>query len=120
MDKKEYICIACPIGCHLTLTVKGKDQLIVEGNKCKRGEVYAQEEYFAPKRVVTATCASESVILPRVPVKTTAAIPKDLINELIKEIYQLNLKIPIKRNQIIIKDFQGTKVDVVTTRSINQ
>ena len=34
---KELICICCPMGCHLSVDIENKK---VNGNTCKRGEVY--------------------------------------------------------------------------------
>jgi CxxC motif-containing protein len=119
MVNKEYICIACPIGCHLSLEIKENNEIKVSGNKCKRGIVYAQEEYLAPKRVVTATCQTNSKIYTRIPVKTDNAILKEHINDLIKEIYKLNLKVPVKRGSVVITNFKGSGVNVLTTRGTN-
>ncbi len=118
--EKEYICIACPIGCHLKLTVEGGvpgGQLIVSGNKCKRGEVYAVEEYSEPKRVVTATCRIGLENLERLPVKTTKPILKDYIDSLLTDIYALKLSPPVKRGQTVISNYKDTGVDVVAARS---
>ncbi|MBI9106371.1 MAG: DUF1667 domain-containing protein [Spirochaetales bacterium] len=115
--EKEYICIACPIGCHLKLHVGADKSLEVSGNKCKRGEVYAITEFSEPTRVVTATCRLGLENLERLPVKTTKPILKDHINPLLKEIYSLKLEAPIRRGQTIIKNFMNTGVDVVATRS---
>ncbi|HAK45620.1 MAG TPA: molybdopterin oxidoreductase [Spirochaeta sp.] len=120
--EKDYICIACPIGCRLKLTADG-GKLVVSGNKCKRGEVYAIEEYSEPKRVVTATCsigmdkAVSGFKLERMPVKTTKPILKDQIDSLLKDIYALKLKPPVKRGDVLLKDYNGTGIDVVATRS---
>jgi CxxC motif-containing protein len=115
--EKEYICIACPIGCHLKLNVNEEEKLEVRGNKCKRGEIYAVEEFSEPKRVVTATCSIGLEQLERLPVKTTKAIPKDHISALLDEIYKLKLSPPVKRGQTVIENFQDTGVDVVAARS---
>ena len=36
--KKQLICIACPMGCHLEIDID--DDYKVTGNKCKRGIEY--------------------------------------------------------------------------------
>lgn len=122
--EKEYICIACPIGCHLKLTIdagadSSAEDLTVSGNKCKRGEVYALEEYSEPKRVVTATCRLGLENLERLPVKSTKPILKDQINSLLKEIYSLKIDTPVKRGQIIIENYNNSGVDIVASRSAN-
>lgn len=114
---KEYICIACPVGCHLELKDEN-GEIEVSGNKCPRGDKYAREEYVAPKRVVTATCNTEG--LERVPVKTTDAILKEHIPGLLKDLYELKLKLPIERNAVIFSNYKDTGVDVVTTHSMKK
>ena len=118
MIEKEYICIACPIGCRLKLTAEADGtQITVSGNKCKRGEVYATEEYSEPKRVVTATCRIGLENLERLPVKTTKPILKEHIDSLLTEIYALKIQAPIKRGEVVIKNFKGTGTDIVASRS---
>ena len=41
--KKEMTCISCPVGCRLTVYEKD-GKIIIEGNACKRGEVYGISE----------------------------------------------------------------------------
>ena len=36
MEKRELICIGCPLGCPLTVTMEG-EQITVAGNLCKEG-----------------------------------------------------------------------------------
>lgn len=117
--EKEYVCIACPIGCRLKLTAEN-DKLTVSGNKCRRGEAYAVEEYSEPKRVVTATCFIGLKSLERLPVKTTKPLLKEHIDSLLKEIYTLKLTPPIKRGEIIIENYKNTGVDVAAARSAKQ
>jgi CxxC motif-containing protein len=115
--EKEYICIACPIGCHLKLNIDSDKNMNVSGNKCKRGEAYAIEEFSEPKRVVTATCAIGLKNMERLPVKTTKPILKEHISPLLDEIYALKLSSPVKRGQTVITNFRNTGIDVVAARS---
>ncbi len=120
--EKDYICISCPIGCRLKLTAPdkkaAKEDLAVSGNKCKRGKAYAIEEFSEPKRVVTATCRIGLENLERLPVKTSSAIPKEYIKPLLEEIYKLKLSRPVKRGDVVIKNFKKTGVDVIASRSV--
>ena len=38
MERKELICIGCPLGCNLTVEMDGGQVLSVNGNTCKRGD----------------------------------------------------------------------------------
>ena len=127
---RELTCIVCPIGCPLSVEEgAGDGALTITGNRCKRGNVYAQEEIRAPKRVVTATCAIEltaagtasqlSLTAPRrLPVKSSAACPKKKINELLEDIYRLKVKLPVKTGQKLISDWKGSGIDVVAVRTL--
>ncbi|MCD6397211.1 MAG: DUF1667 domain-containing protein [Spirochaetaceae bacterium] len=120
--KKELICISCPIGCRLTVEYnedkRDYDSIKVSGNLCPKGEIYGKEEILAPKRVVTATASIESRIQKRLPIKTIEAIDKDLIFDLLKEIYSLKLKPPVKIGDTIIKNFKKSGVDIVATANL--
>ena len=44
MEKRELICIGCPMGCPLTVTLDGGAVVTVQGNTCPRGDAYARKE----------------------------------------------------------------------------
>jgi len=128
MSEREMVCISCPLGCRLTVRWDpgaGSDPqspddraLQVEGNKCAKGELYAREEVLAPRRVVTATVRIRGGRTVRLPVKTTAALPKQEIPGLLDRIYRWELEPPIVLGQKLIEDIAGTGVDLVATRSV--
>ncbi|MDR0721771.1 MAG: DUF1667 domain-containing protein [Treponema sp.] len=125
-------CIVCPLGCSLQVIPEppGTEGLTITGNGCQRGAAYAQEEVRSPKRVVTATCAmspaaGEDTLKTgvlgaprRVPVKTVLPCPKEHIPELLADIYQIRLTLPVKTGDTVIADWRGTGVRVVAVRSI--
>ncbi|MBL8967369.1 MAG: DUF1667 domain-containing protein [Spirochaetaceae bacterium] len=132
---QELICITCPMGCHLTVEKVADGELSVSGNRCPRGVVYAREELFAPKRTVTATaraaraCSGEAACAPsgearlggaprRVPVRSTAAFPKDKVPALLEAIYALEVELPVESGKVLLADALGTGIDVIATRSI--
>ena len=41
METKSFICINCPLGCPLTVTVENGEVKSVTGNTCKRGSYRA-------------------------------------------------------------------------------
>ena len=55
MEKRELICIGCPMGCPLTVQLEDGEILSITGQTCKRGEVYARNEVTNPTRIVTST-----------------------------------------------------------------
>ncbi len=44
MEKRELICIGCPLGCPVTVSMEEGRVLSVTGNTCKRGDDYARKE----------------------------------------------------------------------------
>lgn len=108
----KMICIMCPLGCELNVEKKG-EEIIVTGNSCVRGPRYAVDELTCPKRVVTTLVKTLNGVLP---VKTTAPVPKDKVNDVIKEISKITTKCE-KIGDIVIKNVLDLNVDVVITAS---
>lgn len=111
---KELTCIVCPRGCHLVID----DNLNVSGNFCKRGENYAKNEITRPMRNISSTVIIKSNIINRLPVKTSANIPKDKIFEVMKEINKVIVSAPINVGDIVIKNVLDLGVDIVATRTV--
>ncbi len=116
--KKDMICISCPLGCRITAEWNNESDITVTGNKCQRGIVYGKEEILSPRRVVTATININSSWLSRLPVMTTGTIPKGIIDSLLNKIYQIDLEVPIVRDDIIIENIGNTGINLVATRSV--
>ena len=85
----------------------------VEGNTCKRGVVYAENECTHPTRTVTSTVRTESGKM--LPVKTASPIPKELIFEAMKKINLAVAKDSAVIGDTIIEDLLGTGISVVVT-----
>lgn len=122
VNKKEMICIVCPIGCHLNIVenLESEDGYEVEGNKCPRGKIYGIKEMTCPTRIVPTTVAIENAFLKRLPVKTDKPIPKELIFECMEIINKAVVKAPVKVGDIIIGNILGTGVNIVATRSMDK
>jgi len=120
MNKKEMVCIVCPIGCHLTVTKDDSNPsgYSVTGNTCIRGIDYGIKELTNPTRVVTSTIKIRNAHLKRLPVKTNGAIPKDLNFECMKIINSIEVEAPVKMGDIIVKNILDTGIDLVASRSM--
>lgn len=116
---KEFICIVCPRGCHLK--VEGKDGVLnVEGNSCPRGKAHAINEYTCPKRVLTSTVAISGARISRLPVISSAEIPKDMISKCLEKIYEIQVKAPVHEGDIICSDICGTRCNIVSARDLDK
>ena len=118
MEKRELICIQCPMGCPLTVTVHDDGKVTVEGNTCPRGAAYGEKEVTHPTRTVTSTVVLEGGEIARVSVKTASDIPKEKIFDVMAEISRTKRRAPFTLGDIIIKDVAGTGVDVIATKSV--
>ena len=107
-------CIVCPKGCSLKINLgEGGEIIEISGNACKRGVSYATDECTHPKRTVTSTvrCVSGEVV----PVKTSGAVPKELVFEVMKKINTTEAPDGLSIGDVVISDVLGTGVNVVAT-----
>ena len=65
MEEKNLICICCPLGCPLTVTLENGEVISVTGNTCPRGAAYGRREVTNPTRIVTSTALVSGGVLPR-------------------------------------------------------
>jgi CxxC motif-containing protein len=117
MNTKEMVCVVCPMGCRMTVSVDGKN-CSVEGNKCDRGKKYAFDEMTNPLRTVTSSVKIVSAEIRRLPVKTVQAFPKGKMFELMGILKQVEVKSPVKMGDVILPNALGTGIDVVASRSV--
>ncbi len=117
MEKKEFICINCPMGCRLMVKMKGGEVEEVLGNSCKRGEVYGRQEAIEPKRVLTCLMRTSNRKKP-FSVKTFGPIPKKMLFKCAQLIYDTRPEAPISMGDTIIPDICGTGVDVLATQDV--
>ena len=115
METKSFICINCPLGCPLTVTVENGEVKSVTGNTCKRGELYAVKEVTAPARTVTSTVRVLNGERPVVAVRTKTDIPKGKIFDCMKAINAAEITAPVHIGDIVIENVCGTGVHVVAS-----
>lgn len=119
MEKRELICIGCPLGCPLTVTME-ETGITVTGNTCKRGEIYAKKEVTDPTRVVTSSVHVNDGVIHMVSVKTKEDIPKDKIFACMEEIRRVSVAAPVHIGDIVIEDCAGTGVPVIATKNVER
>ena len=117
METREMICIGCPLGCIMTVSVH-EDEIEVKGNTCPRGETYAKKEVTNPTRIVTSSIKVENGQMTRVSVKTKEDIPKNKIMDCREEILQAKVCAPVHIGDILIENCGGTHVPVIATKSV--
>lgn len=117
MEKRDLICIGCPMGCPLTVEMDGAEVVSVSGNTCPRGDAYARKEVTNPTRIVTSTVMVEGGTVDMVSVKTKEDIPKDKIFECVKALKGVKVKAPVHIGDVILPNVAGTGVDIVATKN---
>lgn len=120
MKKHTRICIVCPAGCHLEILEKDDGTFFVSGNHCPRGKAYALREMRDPRRVVTAVVPVNSRATACLPVKTDAPLPVACMERLLRKLYSMRLEVPVKAGMVLLRDFEGTSVNVVLTRGAEE
>ena len=116
--KRDLICIGCPMGCPLEVTMEGAEVTHVSGNTCMRGEAYGKKECTNPTRIVTSSVEVEGGQLGVVSVKTEKDISKDKIIECVGKLRGIVVKAPVKIGDIILKNVDGTGVNIIASKNV--
>ena len=114
----EIRCIICPTGCVVQVKKDEEGELTYEGYTCKRGLEYAQQEYLAPKRVLTTTIRVDKGFLPMVPVRSNVPILKNRLNEVLDEIAKTIIEAPVKMGDILLENVLGLEANIIASRNL--
>ena len=99
----EYLCINCPLGCHLTVEEDDANNIVdVRGWDCKRGEKYAQQEHTDPRRIVTTTVRVSGGLWAKLPVKSNETVPKGQVKDVCALLQQVNVEAPVTMGDVIL------------------
>lgn len=118
IETRELICIGCPLGCPLTVEMKGTEVVSVTGNTCPNGDRYARKEVTDPRRTVTSTVRVLGGSLSVVSVKTAQDIPKNKIFDCMQELATIRVKAPVREGDVIVSNIVDTGVSVIATKEI--
>ena len=121
MITKDIICITCPQGCIIKVSgdpAKG-EIASCEGFKCKRGKVYAENEFIRPLRILTSSVKVSGAAVPLVAVRTSAPIPKEMQMEAMEEVKKITVSGKMVPGDVIVKNFMNTGVDLVASGSLD-
>lgn len=115
---REIICIMCPLGCRIKVQVEGKEVKQVEGEGCKKGVKYAQQEVTFPGRILTTTVSTDSPEMPLLPVRSNKALPKEKLIECMKHISKHSVTGSVQLGQAVIENILGLGADIVACRTV--
>ncbi|HJD39823.1 MAG TPA: DUF1667 domain-containing protein [Candidatus Blautia stercoripullorum] len=117
-ETRELICINCPLGCGLTVTIKDGEVEKVQGNTCPKGEAYGKKEVTNPTRIVTSTVRVTGGALPVVSVKTASDIPKEKIMDCARVLKEIEVQAPVSIGDVVLEDVCGTGVPMIATKNV--
>ena len=120
MERKEFTCIGCPMGCALLVELDSNNNITVTGNSCKIGENYGVKEFTNPTRVITTSVKVIGGDYNQVSVKSEKDIPKNKIFDCLRALKDLEVKAPINIGDVIYKDIEGTNVTSIATRNVRE
>jgi CxxC motif-containing protein len=112
--KKEFICIVCPRGCHITVDDDGN----IEGYGCIRGKKYVEEELEDPRRIVTSTVKTVFPDRPRISCKTSEPVPKGKIFDVMEAIDAVTVDEELAIGDTVIHNVCDTGADIVLTKAV--
>ncbi len=118
MEKRNLICIGCPMGCPLTVEISDDGKVKVEGNTCPRGAVYGEKEVTNPTRIVTSSVRVTDGTLAMVSCKTSSDIPKGKIFDVVKMLKDVCVPAPVSIGQVLVENVAGTNVDIIATKNV--
>ena len=95
MRQEKLVCVNCPKGCNITVQIEGDEVKDVQGYSCKEGLNYARREVIRHMRSLTST-------------------------EAMDEIKTSKVSAPIAVNQVLVADFLGTGVNLVSSRTMQK
>lgn len=104
MEKRDLICIGCPLGCMIQVEMQNGLISNITGNSCKIGEDYVRKEVTNPTRIVTSSIRVLNGTAPMVSVKTSKDIPKDKIKECMEAIKSCTINAPVHVGDKVIKN----------------
>ena len=121
MEERNLICINCPMGCPLTVTLNDAGEVVsVTGNTCPRGDAYGRKEVTNPTRIVTSSLpvSGASSGMAMVSVKTASDIPKGKIFDVVRDIKGIVVSAPVHIGDVVKADVARTGVDMIATRDV--
>ena len=118
--KKQIVCTVCPRGCEITAEYTNREDAVITGFTCKRGEKYAYDECFAPKRVFTSSVRIDAAGRRMLPVRTRGPIDRDMLIPCARETASMRVHGCVRAGDVIREDFMGTGSDLIASMTLQE
>lgn len=116
---RRDICLRCPQGCELTTVLDRADTILsVEGNRCKLGLEYIEQEIKDPRRVLPTSVRVRGGKRPLVPVWTPQPMPKALLMELARASRDIVVDAPVAVGDVVLQNWRDLGVDLVASAAV--
>jgi CxxC motif-containing protein len=113
--QERIICVGCPMGCSVILTIENNEVVSIEGNGCKQGEKYVLEEYRNPVRTFTTTLLTSGSSQPLLPVRTDKPIPRTEMLSASLALVGVRVKPPVRMGEVVVSRPGGIEADVIAS-----
>jgi CxxC motif-containing protein len=118
--EKDLICVTCPMGCTIHVSLQDGQLQQINGQACKRGITFTEEEIRAPRRMLTTTVRVQNGILPLLPVRSRTPLPKDLIFQVAAILRAVVLQAPIREHQVVLANVLDSGIDIIASRALER
>lgn len=116
MPGETIICIGCPLGCRVAVSLDRRGQVTgFRGARCRQGEKYVLKELREPVRTLTTTLRTVDRDFPLLPVRTSMPVLKTLMRDIVRETAKVVVKPPVRCGQVVVPDVGGSGADLVAT-----
>ncbi|MDI6892936.1 MAG: DUF1667 domain-containing protein [Actinomycetota bacterium] len=117
--RKTFVCIVCPVGCPVTVDMAGGEIGAISGLLCKKGEDFVRQEAISPVRLLFTTIPIDGAKdIDVLPVRSGGPLPKHMLSEAMDEMAKIKVRAPVKIGDIIVRDFMGHGVNIISSRTV--
>jgi CxxC motif-containing protein len=89
--------------------------MVIEGNKCEKGRIFAKHEMSNPSRTLTTTVRTNFPGVPVISVRTDGEIPRDKLMDAMKELSGIVVETELGCGDTVVEDIANTGVKVIVT-----
>jgi CxxC motif-containing protein len=108
------------MGCHLSVRIRDGKVEEVGNAGCKRGLDYGVKEVISPVRDFFTTIRIKGGKVPMLSVRSREPVPKDKLMAYSLELSRLSVSAPVSIGEVIVKNIQGSDVDIVATKTVEK
>ena len=121
-EKGVVTCTLCPTGCQVRYNEALGEY---EGNKCKRGAAFAEQERVNPQRILTTTVKvanrktgdGDYCRVNLLPVRSAEPVSKQSLPQLVQELREITVEPPVKCGDVVaeIQEEAGCYFRIIAT-----